>query len=220
MYKLITSQSMSALDGKTNQTEQPYKGVGGKPPSSAASTSCWFYKELDAILGGDPTSTVKATVDTLVACVPVESGQSQEEEILDEDVEGEGDPEAEDDLEVRDACSQELFYAPEETSHTQLSELGEAQTGEEAPDMTFGAQPPSLLSLAEYLGQFFHPLLDAQGPKSSSAIMVPLAEGCQTTEISLESEKKERSTAKISQIEMLGLHNFCLGDIQLPWTGE
>ncbi|EMP41140.1 hypothetical protein UY3_01645 [Chelonia mydas] len=63
--------------------------------SGAAPTSCWFYKELAAILGGDPTSTGKATVDTLVACMPVESGPSQEEEILSENVEG--DPEAEDD---------------------------------------------------------------------------------------------------------------------------
>ncbi|EMP37390.1 hypothetical protein UY3_05438 [Chelonia mydas] len=65
--------------------------------SSAAPTNCRFYKDLDAIPCGDSTSTAKATVDTSVACVPVESGLSQEEEILDEDVEGEGDLEAEDD---------------------------------------------------------------------------------------------------------------------------
>ncbi|EMP24856.1 hypothetical protein UY3_18073 [Chelonia mydas] len=97
--------------------------------SSAAPTSCRFYKELDAILGGNPTSTAKATVDTLVAHMPVESGPRQEEEILDFDVEGHGDPEAE----VRDACSQELFSTPEEASQSQPSDLGEAQTREEAP---------------------------------------------------------------------------------------
>ncbi|EMP32094.1 Zinc finger and SCAN domain-containing protein 29 [Chelonia mydas] len=53
--------------------------------SGAAPTSCRFYKELDVILSGNPTSTAKTTVDTLVACVPVESGLSQEEENLDED---------------------------------------------------------------------------------------------------------------------------------------
>ncbi|EMP39695.1 Zinc finger and SCAN domain-containing protein 29 [Chelonia mydas] len=79
----------------------------------AAPTSCQSYRELDVILGGDPTSTAKATVETSVAHVPVESGQSQKEEILDEDVEVEGDPEAEDDSEVRDACSQEPFSTPE-----------------------------------------------------------------------------------------------------------
>nr|XP_048695700.1 uncharacterized protein LOC125632086 [Caretta caretta] len=117
--------------------------------SSAAPTSCRFYKELDKILGGNPTTTAKTTMDTLLAHEPVESGQSQEEEILDKD--GEGDPAAEDDSEVRGACSQELFCTPEEVSQSQLSELGEVQTGEEAPDMTLGAQPSPLLSPAERL---------------------------------------------------------------------
>ncbi|EMP26542.1 hypothetical protein UY3_16376 [Chelonia mydas] len=85
--------------------------------SGAVATSYGFYKELDAIFSGDPTSTVKATVDTLVARVPVKSGPSQEEEILDEDVEGEEDPEAEDNSEVRDACSQELLSTPD-ASHS------------------------------------------------------------------------------------------------------
>ncbi|XP_074797302.1 uncharacterized protein LOC141978865 [Natator depressus] len=114
---------------------------------TAAPTSCQFYKELDAILGGDPTSTAKAPVDTSVARMPVKSRPSQEEEILDEDVEG--DPEAEDNSEVRDAGSQELFSTPEEPSQAKMLELGEAQTGEEAPEMTLGAQPPSFLSPAE-----------------------------------------------------------------------
>nr|XP_048691824.1 uncharacterized protein LOC125630227 [Caretta caretta] len=117
--------------------------------SGAAPTSCWFYKELDVIIGGDATSIAKAPVDTSVAHGLVENGRSQEEEILDEDVEG--DPEAEDDSEVRRACSQELFFTSEEASQSQLLEFGKAQTGEEPPDMTLGAQPPSSLSLAELL---------------------------------------------------------------------
>ncbi|EMP31044.1 hypothetical protein UY3_11831 [Chelonia mydas] len=96
--------------------------------SGAVPTYCRFYKELDAILSGNHTSTAKDPVDTLLACVPVESGLSQEEAILDE--EGEGDPEAEDDSEARDACSQELFSNLEEPSQ---SEIGTVQTGEEAP---------------------------------------------------------------------------------------
>ncbi|XP_077670661.1 uncharacterized protein LOC144263604 [Eretmochelys imbricata] len=119
--------------------------------SGAAPMSCWFYKELDVILGGDPTTTVKVTVDTLVARVPVESGPSQEEETLDKDVEEEGGPEAEHDSEVRAARSPELFSTLEEASQSQLSDVGEAQTGEEAPDRTFGTQPPPLLSPAERL---------------------------------------------------------------------
>ncbi|EMP39169.1 hypothetical protein UY3_03539 [Chelonia mydas] len=90
--------------------------------SDAVPMSCRFYRELDT----------KATVDPSVAGVPVESEQSQEEEILDEDVEGEGDPEAEDDSEGRDACRQALFSTPE-ASQSQLWDLGETQTGEEAP---------------------------------------------------------------------------------------
>ncbi|XP_073184241.1 uncharacterized protein [Lepidochelys kempii] len=119
--------------------------------SAAAPMSCQFYKELDAILSSDPTSTAKTTVDTLVACMPVESGPSQEEEILDEDVEGMGEQEAGNDSEVRDVCSQELFSTPEEASQSQLSELGEAEIGEKAPEITLRAQLPSLLSAAEWL---------------------------------------------------------------------
>ncbi|XP_043349751.1 zinc finger and SCAN domain-containing protein 29-like [Dermochelys coriacea] len=115
--------------------------------SGAAPTSCRFYKELDTILSSDPTSTAKAAVNTSVAHMPVKSGPSQGEEILDKDVEG--DPE--DDLEVRDACSQELFSTPEEAGQSKLSALDEAQTGEEAPDMTLGTQPPSLLLPAVHL---------------------------------------------------------------------
>ncbi|EMP39752.1 hypothetical protein UY3_03032 [Chelonia mydas] len=100
---------------------------------SAVPMNCRFYKELDVILGGDPTSTVKTTVDTSVARMQAESGPSQEEEILDEEGEGDPDPEAEDDSEARDTCSQEPFSIPEETSQSQLSDLGQAQTGEEAP---------------------------------------------------------------------------------------
>ncbi|EMP32800.1 hypothetical protein UY3_10072 [Chelonia mydas] len=107
----------------------------------AAPTSCRFYKELDAILGSDPTSTAKITVDTLMARVPVESALSQEKEALDENVEREGDPEAKENSEVRDACSQELISTPEESSQSQLLELGEAQTGGEAPETT-EPEPP------------------------------------------------------------------------------
>ncbi|EMP37498.1 hypothetical protein UY3_05311 [Chelonia mydas] len=77
-----------------------YKAREANCRSGAAPTSCQVYKELDMILGGDPTYTAKTTVDTSVAHVRVESGPGEEEEILDEDVEGEGDPEAEDDSEV------------------------------------------------------------------------------------------------------------------------
>ncbi|XP_043359818.1 uncharacterized protein LOC122457741 isoform X2 [Dermochelys coriacea] len=107
--------------------------------SGAALMTSQFYKELDLILGGDRTSTAKSNVDTWVAHMPVESGLSQEEEILDEEVEG--DPKADDESEVRDACSQEFFSTPEEASQSQLSEFGEVQTEEEAPDVVFRNTP-------------------------------------------------------------------------------
>ncbi|KAG6922285.1 zinc finger and SCAN domain containing 20, partial [Chelydra serpentina] len=42
--------------------------------SSAALKTCCFYKELDAILGSNPTSTAKTPVDTSAGLEPVESG--------------------------------------------------------------------------------------------------------------------------------------------------
>ncbi|EMP25101.1 Pre-mRNA 3'-end-processing factor FIP1 [Chelonia mydas] len=89
-------------------------------PRAAGSTKSWMQY------------SVTAPVDTSLAHVPVESGLNQEEEILDE--EAEGDPEAEDDSEARNACSQELCSTLEEPSQSQHSDLGELQTGEEAPD--------------------------------------------------------------------------------------
>ncbi|XP_053868045.1 zinc finger and SCAN domain-containing protein 29-like [Malaclemys terrapin pileata] len=110
--------------------------------SGAAPMSCRFYKELDVILSGDPTSTAKVPVDASVASLSVESGPSQEEAILDEDVKRE--PDVEDISAARDACSQQLFSTPEEASQSQQSDLGKVQTGEEAPEMTLGGQPPLL----------------------------------------------------------------------------
>ncbi|XP_050802617.1 uncharacterized protein LOC127047825 [Gopherus flavomarginatus] len=55
---------------------------------------------------------------------------------------------------IRDACSQELFSTLEEASQLQLSEIGEVQTEEEAPEITLGAQPLSLLLPAERLHRF------------------------------------------------------------------
>ncbi|XP_073214995.1 uncharacterized protein [Lepidochelys kempii] len=141
-----TRPSANAVQGQSEgAAECLHKVWEANRCCSAAPTSCQFYKELDTIVGGNPTSTVKAPVDTSLAHVPVESRLSQEEEILDEG----GDPEAEDGSEARDECSQELFSTPEDASSHKLSDLGEARTGEEAPEMTLGGQPP--LSVAEWL---------------------------------------------------------------------
>ncbi|EMP42399.1 hypothetical protein UY3_00336 [Chelonia mydas] len=147
-----------------------YKAWGANHHSGAVPTSCRFYKELDPILGGNPTSIAKAPVDTSVAHVPVKSGLSQEEEILDEDVEGEGDPEAEDNSEVRDACSQELFSTPEEASQSQLSELGEAQERRLPAAQTSSPAPPQTLPTHSYQppGSSLYPLHSTPAPSQSS----------------------------------------------------
>ncbi|EMP39885.1 hypothetical protein UY3_02904 [Chelonia mydas] len=76
---------------KVKELRNTYHKVQEANRRSGATLSWQFYEELDAILGGDQTSSAKIIVDTSVARVPVESGPSQEEEMLDEDVEGERD---------------------------------------------------------------------------------------------------------------------------------
>ncbi|XP_042715063.2 zinc finger and SCAN domain-containing protein 29-like [Chrysemys picta bellii] len=107
-----------------------------------------FYKELDTILGGDPTSTPKSTMDTSEA-VAAQSAR-QKEESGSEGAEEEGGPEPEDSSASLDACSQELFSSQEEGSQSQRTVLGEEQTAEEVPEATLRSQP-SLLSTAERL---------------------------------------------------------------------
>ncbi|KAG6933463.1 zinc finger and SCAN domain containing 29 [Chelydra serpentina] len=68
--------------------------------SGAAPATCRLYKELDAILGGDPTSTPRTTMDTS------EPSPTRQEE---EQSGSEGAEAEEDTPESLDACSQELF---------------------------------------------------------------------------------------------------------------
>ncbi|XP_074799173.1 uncharacterized protein LOC141981401 [Natator depressus] len=103
--------------------------------------TCCFYKELDAILGGDLTSTLSTTMDT---SEPSSSRQEEEEESGSEGAEVE-----EDTLASLDACSQELFSSWEGSQSQQLV-LGEGQTPEDMPDATLRSQP-SVLSPAERL---------------------------------------------------------------------
>ncbi|EMP31433.1 hypothetical protein UY3_11459 [Chelonia mydas] len=69
--------------------------------SGAAPATCHFYKELDAILGADPTSTPRTTMDT---SKPSSTRQEEEEESGSESAEEERDT-----LTSLDACSQDLF---------------------------------------------------------------------------------------------------------------
>ncbi|EMP28815.1 Zinc finger and SCAN domain-containing protein 29 [Chelonia mydas] len=110
--------------------------------SGAAPATCRFYKDLDAILGGDPTSTPSTTMDT---SEPRSTRREEEEESG-----SKGAEEEEDTLASLDACSQEWLKSQEEDSQSHQPVLGEEQTAEEVPDATLRSQP-SLLSPAERL---------------------------------------------------------------------
>ncbi|KAM7181758.1 uncharacterized protein RBU57_000398 [Macrochelys suwanniensis] len=110
--------------------------------SSAAPVTCKFYKELDAILGRDPTSTPSTTMDT---SKPSTAGEEEEEESPSEGAEAGGPT-----PESLEACSQELFSSQEEGSQSQRPMLGEGQTPEEVPGTTLRYQQ-SILSLAKRL---------------------------------------------------------------------
>ncbi|XP_073171928.1 uncharacterized protein [Lepidochelys kempii] len=111
--------------------------------SGAAPATCHFYKELDAILGGNPISTPSTTMDTSEP-----SSTRQEEKV--EQSRSEGAEAEEDTLASLDACSQELFSSQEEGSQLWRPLLGEGQIPKEVPDATLRSQP-SVLSPAKRL---------------------------------------------------------------------
>ncbi|XP_048706633.2 uncharacterized protein LOC125636886 [Caretta caretta] len=111
--------------------------------SSAAPLTCCFYKELDAILEGDPTSPPSTTMD---ASEPRSTRQEEE-----------GDT-----LTSLAACSQELLSSQEEGSQLQRLVLGEGQT----PHATLRSQL-SVLSLAERLQRI------KKRPRRSKEDMLP-----------------------------------------------
>ncbi|XP_065453550.1 uncharacterized protein LOC135983877 [Chrysemys picta bellii] len=114
-------------------------GHSGAPP-----TTCRFYKELDAILGVNPTSTPNTTMDT---SEPVGGGEEEEEE--ENGSEG-GGPDG-DTPESLEPCSQELFSSQEEGSQSQRPVLGGGQTEEQVPTASTLRPQPSLLSPAQRL---------------------------------------------------------------------
>ncbi|XP_065447019.1 zinc finger and SCAN domain-containing protein 29-like [Chrysemys picta bellii] len=111
-------------------------GRSGAPPAT-----CRFYKELDAILGVNPTSTPSTTMDT---SEPVR-GEGEEENGSDG-----GGPDG-DTPESLEPCSQELFSSQEEGSQSQRPVLGGGQTEEQVPAASTLRPQPSLLSPAQRL---------------------------------------------------------------------
>ncbi|XP_050817422.1 zinc finger and SCAN domain-containing protein 29-like [Gopherus flavomarginatus] len=100
------------------------KAREGNRCSGAAPTTCHFYKELDAILGCDPTANPRTTMES---SEQGEVGEGVEE--ADSEATGvEGDT-----PESQEACSQELFSSQEEASQSQQLEVaGEEKTEKRA----------------------------------------------------------------------------------------
>ncbi|XP_065432142.1 zinc finger and SCAN domain-containing protein 29-like [Chrysemys picta bellii] len=115
-------------------------GCSGAPPAT-----CRFYKELDAILGVNPTSTPSTTMDT---SEPVGGGEEEEEE--EENGSDGGGPDG-DTPESLEPCSQELFSSKEDGSQSQRPVFGGGQTEEQVPAASTLRPQPSLLSPAQRL---------------------------------------------------------------------
>ncbi|XP_034641258.1 uncharacterized protein LOC117884716 [Trachemys scripta elegans] len=97
--------------------------------SGGVPKTCRFYKELNAILSGDPTSTVDNLLDTLEAA---ERGGNLEAEIWDEEVELEEDVELPAGL-PGGSGRQELFSTPEVLNGEQEADETLAQTLRNTP---------------------------------------------------------------------------------------
>ncbi|XP_050806924.1 zinc finger and SCAN domain-containing protein 29-like [Gopherus flavomarginatus] len=103
------------------------KAHEGNRRSGAAPTTCRFYKELDAILGFDPTANPRSTMES--------SEQGEVGEVVED-----GDSEATgvegDTLESQYTCSQELFSSPEEASQSQQLEVDVEEEAEDRARVT------------------------------------------------------------------------------------
>ncbi|XP_050802541.1 zinc finger and SCAN domain-containing protein 20-like isoform X2 [Gopherus flavomarginatus] len=125
---LLRGQERDALQYrvKVKELRSAYcKAREGNRRSGAAPTTCRFYKELDAILGCDPTANPRSTMESS------EQGEVGEgvEEAESEATGVEGDT-----PESQEACSQELFSSQEEASQLQQLELvGEEEAEERVP---------------------------------------------------------------------------------------
>ncbi|XP_065434596.1 zinc finger and SCAN domain-containing protein 20-like [Chrysemys picta bellii] len=112
-------------------------GRSGAPPAT-----CQFYKELDAILGVNPTSTLSTTMDT---SEPRWRGEEEEEENGSDGGGPDGDT-----PESLEPCSQELFSSQEEGSQSQRLVVGGGQTEEQVPAAsTLRPQPSPLIACSE-----------------------------------------------------------------------
>ncbi|XP_050799710.1 zinc finger and SCAN domain-containing protein 20-like [Gopherus flavomarginatus] len=112
------------------------KAREGNRRSGAAPTTCRFYKELDAMLGCDPTANPRSTMES--------SEQGAVGDVV-EDGDSEATGVAGDTPESQDTCSQDLFSSPEEASQSQQLE---ADVEEEAEDRARGTLTTAAVSPA------------------------------------------------------------------------
>ncbi|XP_050792688.1 zinc finger and SCAN domain-containing protein 20-like [Gopherus flavomarginatus] len=127
---LIRGHELNALQCRVKIKElcSAYcKAREGNRRSGAAPTTCRFYKELDAILGCDPTANPRSTMESS------EQGEVGEgvEEAESEATGVEGDT-----PESQEACSQELFSSQEEASQSQQREIAGEEEAEERARVT------------------------------------------------------------------------------------
>uniref|UniRef100_A0A8C8VML6 Myb/SANT-like DNA-binding domain-containing protein n=1 Tax=Pelusios castaneus TaxID=367368 RepID=A0A8C8VML6_9SAUR len=113
--------------------------------SRSAPATCRYYKEIEAILSGDPTTTAKSPVDTSASPHPVDARPEQDEDVIDEEEEMEDDLE-----ESATACSQELFCTPAETSTQDMncSVSSEVAEGGSSKFLFRAAMAPAKISLS------------------------------------------------------------------------
>ncbi|XP_050802613.1 uncharacterized protein LOC127047822 [Gopherus flavomarginatus] len=102
--------------------------------------TCCFYKELDAILGCDPTANPRITMESSEQGEEGEGVEETESEVT--GVEG-------DTSESQEACSQELFSSQEEASQSQQLELVGEEEAEEQVHVSLNL--PALSQPAERL---------------------------------------------------------------------
>ncbi|XP_067416033.1 zinc finger and SCAN domain-containing protein 29-like [Emydura macquarii macquarii] len=87
--------------------------------SGTGPKSCLFYKELEAILSGDLTSTPKTPLGVSVCPGTADTGLDPSEEVVDEEVELDEEPELGTGS-FGDIGSQDLFATPEDSSPAPL----------------------------------------------------------------------------------------------------
>ncbi|XP_073159892.1 uncharacterized protein [Lepidochelys kempii] len=143
-------QDMHQCHVKIKELRQAYqKAREANRCFGAMPKTCCFYKELDAILDGDPTSTAKSLVDISAGLEAADSGLNPEDKVMDDEVELEDNVEP---MAGSSGCatSWDLFSTPEGSNQSQQPVFGAHDAGEESPDVAFRGMP---YTLAEHLPQ-------------------------------------------------------------------